>query len=145
MGQGRARTTGAKAFLIHPSHQGVCWRHDTEDGSSLFGVGGIARAVRRGQPLPSIYWQCEVAMAQRLIKVEAAGAHSRRCGFARDSPSPTIGRRGRGNGLDPAFKGTGVTSHTAFGDIGYPLEIARSPEDSRVTPGDLHVSRRPAG
>jgi hypothetical protein len=22
---------GAKAFLIHPSHQGVCWRHDTED------------------------------------------------------------------------------------------------------------------
>ena len=22
---------GAKAFLIHPSHQGVCWRHDTEN------------------------------------------------------------------------------------------------------------------
>ena len=26
MGQGRARTTGAKAFLIHLSHQGVCWQ-----------------------------------------------------------------------------------------------------------------------
>jgi hypothetical protein len=22
---------GTKALLIHPSHQGVCWRHDTED------------------------------------------------------------------------------------------------------------------
>jgi hypothetical protein len=22
---------GAKALLIHPSYQGVCWRHDTED------------------------------------------------------------------------------------------------------------------
>ena len=22
---------GAKALLIHPSHQGVCWRHDTEE------------------------------------------------------------------------------------------------------------------
>src|SRR5450432_843122 len=31
MGLGRARTMGAKALLIHPSHQGVCWRHDTED------------------------------------------------------------------------------------------------------------------
>ena len=31
MGQGRVRTMGTKALLIHPSHQGVCWRHDTED------------------------------------------------------------------------------------------------------------------
>jgi len=31
MGQGRARIMGAKALLIHPSYQGVCWRHDTED------------------------------------------------------------------------------------------------------------------
>jgi hypothetical protein len=31
MGQGRARTMGAKALLIHPSHQGVCGRHGTED------------------------------------------------------------------------------------------------------------------
>src|SRR5260370_40833167 len=31
MGKGRARTMGAKALLIHPSNQGVCWRHDTED------------------------------------------------------------------------------------------------------------------
>jgi hypothetical protein len=31
MGLGRARTIGAKALLIHPSYQGVCWRHDTED------------------------------------------------------------------------------------------------------------------
>jgi hypothetical protein len=38
--------------------------------------------------------------------------------------------------LDPAFKATGVTSRTAFGDIGYPLEIARSqslrPEEHRL-------------
>src|SRR5271166_6192261 len=27
----RSAKDGARSFLIHPSHQGVCWRHDTED------------------------------------------------------------------------------------------------------------------
>jgi hypothetical protein len=31
VGLGRARAMGAKASLIHPSHQGVCGRLDTED------------------------------------------------------------------------------------------------------------------
>ncbi|GMA61389.1 hypothetical protein GCM10025859_67630 [Alicyclobacillus fastidiosus] len=31
MGQGRACTMEAKALLVHPSYQGVCGRHGTED------------------------------------------------------------------------------------------------------------------
>jgi hypothetical protein len=33
MGQGRVRTMGTKALLIHPSQQGVCGRHDPEEQS----------------------------------------------------------------------------------------------------------------
>jgi hypothetical protein len=33
MGQGRACIMEAKAQLIHPSYQGVCGRHGTEDVS----------------------------------------------------------------------------------------------------------------
>src|SRR6516164_1594190 len=41
VGQGRARTMGAKAFLIHPPYQGVCGRHGTEDHDVT--PGGLVR------------------------------------------------------------------------------------------------------
>jgi hypothetical protein len=46
VGSGRSRTMGAKASLIHPSHQGVCWRHDTED-SCVKAVNQLPRSVVR--------------------------------------------------------------------------------------------------
>lgn len=37
MGQGRVCTMETKAFLVHPSHQGVCGRHGTEDDDVTHG------------------------------------------------------------------------------------------------------------
>src|SRR5689334_12154111 len=52
VGQGRACTMEAKAFLIHPPHQGVCGRHGTEDLSvTPGGLSGSSGGTEGSDPI----------------------------------------------------------------------------------------------
>lgn len=67
-----------KAFLVHPSHQGVCGRHGTEDDDVTHGglvmsemnalAGRVDKQSQSGRTAPATFKECAVISVMDVIR-----------------------------------------------------------------------------
>jgi len=106
VGQGRACTMEAKAFLIHPPHQGVCGRHGMEDLSvTPGGLSGSSGGTEGSDPISaSEVGSGVLGVVGRLGSTSSAVKAARPCMWQQSVLGKPAGEGGRGEPEDEMSK-----------------------------------------